>query len=184
MACKITRFSDPVLMTDTQREYWNVHNNLKYQAAFVDRMIDHLRSERVRAGYDLHWSYPYPALCPVVGPVVDAPVVLRRRSLVGPPRFWYRDWERVESLEKDLVTWKSQFDDVNSRFADLRKTMDKCDSNMNQLKSEVKKYSSTVDDILAKTKDVERQYNLLSDNFNFRKVRWADWDFYRHYALL
>ena len=48
--------------------------------------------------------------------------------------------------------------------------MDRCDSNMGKLKSEVKKYSNTVDDIVAKTKQVEQQYNILSDHFNFKKV--------------
>ena len=120
MACKITRFSDPVLMTDTQREFWNYHNNLRHQAAYVDRMLDHIRAERARVlGYDLRWA---PALAPVPVPVpvvVDAPVVVpRRRSCIA--RIAHRDWHRVETLEKDLCLWKSRFDSVHDRFAELR----------------------------------------------------------------
>ena len=55
MACKITRFSDPVLMTDTQKDYWSVQNNLKNQEAFVDRMLDNIRAERLLVGYPIHY---------------------------------------------------------------------------------------------------------------------------------
>ena len=69
------------------------------------------------------------SVCPVVGPVVE-----RRRSYAGPltvsysvplassyaGSLAYRDWKRVEALEKDLYSWKSRFASVNSRFAELR----------------------------------------------------------------
>lgn len=140
-------YYDPVVVKGYQDEYWSMRDNLRDQQFMVDRMIDQVREER-RKALDTTTSK-----CNILQTKVNY------------------DAERIDALENELSTWKGRFSNMSDRFDTMKTTLERKDITMDRMRDDLNKCTSTVSDVVSKSKRAQEEYNKLAGELRWKQVR-------------
>jgi len=144
-------YYDPIVVKGYQEEYWRMRDGLRHQQSTVDHMIDQVREERRKA--------------------IDI-TTIKCNSLTTKVNY---DSRRIDSLESDLATWKARFSEMSGRFDTMKSTLERKDITMDRMRDDLNKCSSTVSDVVAKSKRAQDEYTKLAGELRWKQVR-ADMD--------
>jgi len=140
-------YYDPVVVKGYQDEYWSMRSNLRTQQVMVDRMIDQVREER-RKAVDVTTSK-----CNMLQSKVNY------------------DATRIDALENELSTWKDRFSNMSDRFDVMKDTLERKDITMDRMRDDLNKCTSTVSDVVSKSKKAQEEYNKLASELRWKQVR-------------
>lgn len=145
--CPYTGYYDPRVTTHYHNEWWRMHTELKSQQNMVDDMLVQLRSER-RKRLDLANTK-----CNDLRVRVDS------------------DARRIDSLETDLSSWRTRFDNMNDNMSTMKYDLERKDISMEQMKQDLSQCTATVEEIVAKSRSAQFEYNKLADELRMKKMK-------------